>query len=437
MKSSKSFYFNIKWITIIFPILGVGIFEIMRFQVLNKYFDHLTNSLLLMIVVGVFAIFFSSWLFKKIQAIHNSLFWEQQRLKTIFEHTSDGIIVLDENCQVIDLNPAAEKLTGWSKKEVVKKISCDAMNGCSKSKEACWNSPNPDCCMNVDCGHRECWGKTCLIKHISIPYIEMCLLRKDGKKTKIAASYSYIPAIGEEKPQVKLVLRDISERKEFEKAIQNYATLEERYRLAREMHDGLAQNLVYLNIKVHNMQKKLEEQGNSDTVIKDLVEMRQVTREAVNEVRQNIFALKTSPMEEVSCFRVWIKDYLNYFGTINHIETEFNCVCMEMLILPTDIKVQLIRIIQEALTNIGKHARATKTNVSLIKNDKEIIIRIADNGQGIDFNKIKIAGKGHYGLSIMGERAQIIGGNLKILPGETGGTLVELRLPLTNIEIRK
>ena len=127
-------------------------------------------------------------------------------MKIIFQHTSDGIIVLDENCKVIALNTADERLKGWNKKEVINKFTCDLMNGCSKSKEICWNSPSPDC-MSVDCGHRECWGRTCLNKQVSFPYIEMCILRKDGRKIKIAASYSYIPAFGIQKPQVKLVIR--------------------------------------------------------------------------------------------------------------------------------------------------------------------------------------------------------------------------------------
>jgi len=428
----EDYYVNIKWMAFVIPVLWVGIYEVLRFQILGNIFTPIINSVILICSVGFFGLIFSAYLFRKIRTIHNSLFLEQQKLKTIFHHTSDGIIVLGENCQILDINPAVEKLTGWKAKEVIKKITCEEMNRCLKSTEACWNSQNPEGCMNVDCGHRECWGKTCLEKQISVPHVEMCLVCKNGKKIKVAASYSYIPAVGEEKPLVKLVLRDISEKKEFEKAIQNYATLEERYRLAREMHDGLAQALVYLNIKAYNIQKNLEKHGNHDSIINDLVEIRQVTQEAVNEVRQNIFDLKTPPRDETSCFRVWIEDYLKNFGFINHLDTEFFCNCQAALILPTDVKVQLIRIIQEALTNIRKHARATKINIFLTKNEKKLIIKITDNGKGIDLTTLNMDTKEHFGLTIMKERAQIIGGDIKIIPGEARGTLVELTLPLIN-----
>jgi signal transduction histidine kinase len=433
MRNFEDYYVNIKWMTLVIPVLGVGIYEVVRFHIFDKIFSPIINSIILMTVVGIFGFFFSYWLFIRIRSIHNSLFWEQQKLKTIFTHTSDGIIVLDENCLVLEINPAAEKLTGWKAKEVIGRFTCDEMNGCSKSKEICWNSANPDGCMNVDCGHRECWGKTCLEKQLSIPYVEMCLIRKSGEKIKVAASYSYIPPVGEERPQVKLVLRDISERKEFEKAIQNYATLEERYRLAREMHDGLAQALVYINIKAHSIQKKIENNCCSEDMVEDLNELRQVTQEAVYEVRQNIFDLKTSPREETSCFRVWIDDYLKYFGSVNHLETEFTYNYSEALVLPTEVKVQLIRIIQEALTNIRKHAGATKASINLSKDDQELVIKIVDNGRGMDFVRLNKNEKDHFGLTIMQERTQIIGGKLDILPNQPRGTVVQLRVPIANL----
>lgn len=430
----NNYYINIRWLTILIPIVGTGIYEFLRFQILSKYFEPFTNSIISMFVIGVFGVSFSTWLFNKIQAIHNTLFWEQQRLKTIFNYTSDGIIVLDEKLRVLDINPAAERLTGWSKNEVANKLTCNEMNGCNKVKETCWNSPDPEDCMSVDCGNRECWGKTCLEKKISFPYIEMCFMRKDGKRIKIGASYSFIPSIGEKKPEVKIVLRDISQKKEFEKTIQNYATLEERYRLAREMHDGLAQALVYLNIKAQNIQKKIQDKGENDLICRDLSELRQVTQEAVNEVRQNIFELKTQPVKDTGCFRVWIEDYLKYFGSINHIETELICDCKEALLLPSEIKVQLIRIIQEALSNIRKHARATKASIFLIRNKKELTIKISDNGKGIDNTLKNLNSKAHFGLSIMRERSRIIGAEIKVLSAEPRGTLIELKLPIMNIK---
>ena len=433
MRDYDDYYVNIRWLTLVLPVLGVGIYEVIRYYFLQDYFSYITNGMILMGSVGFFGMLFTLWLFKKIRTIHNTLFWEQQRLKTIFNHTSDGIIVIDEECRILDINPAAEELTGWDKKEVIGSLTCNEMIGCSENKEVCWNADNPESCMNVDCGHRECWGKTAMQKMISFPYIEMCVMKKNGQKIKASASYSYIPLVGEEKPQVKIVLRDISERKEFEMAIQNYATLEERYRLAREMHDGLAQTMVYINLKAHKIQRSLENSDCSQALLVDVVELRHVIQEAVDEVRQNIYDLKVPPVKETSCFRVWIEDYLEYIGNVNHIETEFICNCSDALILSTEAKVQLIRIIQEALTNIKKHASATKTTVIINKGSKKMTITITDNGCGINVDTLKMNSKNHFGLAIMQERAQIIGGYLKILPNHPRGTLLEITIPLTKL----
>jgi len=428
----EDYYINIRWLTFVLPVLGIGIYEFIRFYYLEERCSSLTNGILLMATVGLFGLLFSMWLFKKIRTIHNTLFWEQQRLRTIFQYTSDGIIVIDEELKVLDINPAAERLTGWGKKEIIGNMTCDEMNRCTQVKEACWSSEDPDSCMNVDCGHRECWGKTAMEKKISIPYVEMCIMKKNGQKIKAGASYSYIPSVGHEKPQVKIVLRDISERKEFELAIQNYATLEERYRLAREMHDGLAQTMVYINFKAHTIQRNLEETHCSHALRTDMVELRQVIQEAVDEVRQNIYDLKLPPSKQTSCFRVWIGDYLEYIGSLNHIETDFICNSSEALILPTEIKVQLIRIIQEALTNVKKHAFATKITVVLTKDNKIMTISIADNGRGMKGDTLNVKSKNHFGLTIMQERVQIIGGCLKILPNQPRGTLLEITVPVIN-----
>lgn len=429
MVNDDEYYVNVKWLTLVIPVLGIGIYEFVRVFFLDKYLSPLVNGFLLMIAVGLFGKYFSMWLFKQITIINSSLFREQHRLQAFFDYTSDGIVVVDEKGNILDINPSAEKLTGWNKKEVIGKLTCDQMNKCSHNKETCWNSDYSDSCMNVDCGHRECWGKTAISKMTSIPNVEMCIRKKNGQKLKVAASYSYIPPLGEEKRQVEIVLRDISERKELELAIQNYATLQERYRLAREMHDGLAQTMVYINFKARDLQQSLENINCSEPLLYEIGELSQTIQEAVNEVRGNIFDLKIPPRNERSCFRIWIEDYLKHFGSLNHIEIDFVCNCDHVLILPTDVKVQLIRIIQEAMTNIKKHASATKTILTLDKSPQKLIITIADNGRGINGN-ILFKDDRHFGLAIMRERAQIIGGSLKICPNHPRGTLVEITLPI-------
>lgn len=425
----KNYYINIKWLAIVIPILGISIYEIVRHEIFTKIFSDVTSSFILMAAAATFGTLFSHWLFKQIEDIHDKLFWEQERLKSIFTYTSDGIIVVDKNCHILKINPAAERLIGWQAEEVIGK-SCDEIIGCSRRKFQCWNNSYPDC-NNVECGHRECWAMTCIEKKISIPYVEMCILKRNGNRTQVSASYSYIPGLGEREPHVKIVMRDISERRELEKAIKNYATLEERYRLAREMHDGLAQTLVYLNIKAHNIEKNIKTE-NMDLVFKDLKEFRAVTQDVANEVRQNIFNLKNSLNTEDIPFKEWLEDYLYHFGSVSNIKAEFICQSEdEKIYIPTEVRIQLIRIVQESLVNIRKHAQASFVKVIFNKNDNFISVSIIDDGIGINKEKIiHSRSQDHFGLAIMEERSKIVGGKLDIRNNYPKGTVVEVKIPL-------
>ena len=95
--------------------------------------------------------------------------------------------------------------------------------------------------------------------------------------------------------------------------------------------------------------------------------------------------------------------------------------------------MQLIRIIQEALANIRKHAQASEASIHLNKNREKIILKIIDNGKGINVKDLQKVKKEHFGLGIMAERARSIGGSLEIKNNDPSGTIVELQIPNSNL----
>lgn len=424
-------YTNLKWITIVIPIVTLTIFEILRFNVLNNALSIISGSILLLVFFALGGFLFSQAVFKYIQQKNNELYYERQRLQALFEHTSDGIIIIDELRRVIDINPAAEKLTGWQKEKVIGKISCCQLNGCFEEKGQCIESEGEDSCLNHECGHSQCWGLTCMKQKSCVPYVEMCLRRKDGIKVPVAASYSYIPAIGDEKPQVKIVFRDISQRKELERAVQTVAVLEERYRISREMHDGLAQDLCLLNMKVKSM-KNIVENNDDESYQNEFEMITSIIKNALAEVRQTIFDLKVRP-QQMACFTSWLKDCLNDYSIKNTVIANLECEFENKLIFPNEIRVQLARVVQEALNNIRKHAYATEIRVNVKIIDGGVVINIQDNGKGFDINE-KINDKEHFGLSIMQERIRLIGGKLEINSKPNIGTTLKLQIPLQQIE---
>ena len=100
-------------------------------------------------------------------------------------------------------------------------------------------------------------------------------------------------------------------------------------------------------------------------------------------------------------------------------------------LFPRDAQISIYRILQEALTNIGKHAQAKNIKVLIEKNEDGILMRVEDDGKGFDLTKalLKEAAERGWGLATMKERARILGGSLDLWSQEGDGTQISLRIP--------
>jgi signal transduction histidine kinase len=206
------------------------------------------------------------------------------------------------------------------------------------------------------------------------------------------------------------------------------AALEERDRLAREMHDNLAQALGYLNLKA-SLTSDLLAHGEADQARAGLVEMKQITREAYTDTREAIFNLRntvSAGRDLMPMLREYLAEYRAHYG----LDTQLVMDDTTTIEFSTDVAVQLSRIIQEALTNIRKHAQATRAWVRFDREGEQIRIVVEDNGQGFDLNATRADGEAHFGLQIMRERAASVGGTAELDPQIGRGTRVVIRVPL-------
>jgi two-component system nitrate/nitrite sensor histidine kinase NarX len=188
------------------------------------------------------------------------------------------------------------------------------------------------------------------------------------------------------------------------------AVLEERERLAREMHDSLAQVLGYLHLKSQGAQASLSS-GNTDRVREDLAEITSVSHEAYADVREAILGLR----ETVSPHRGFVdalREYLVKFSHQAGVPTKVEIVGDREPNLSPEAEVQLMRVIQEALTNVRKHSGARKACVGLDQREG-LRITIEDDGKG--FNPADLdENSDHFGLYTMRERVERVGGRLVI-----------------------
>mgnify|MGYP001577408504 CR=1 FL=1 len=227
--------------------------------------------------------------------------------------------------------------------------------------------------------------------------------------------------------------------------VHNLAILEERERLGREIHDNLAQSLSTLKLQTSHVQDLLR--GDNITLAQaQLTEMLHIASEAHLDVREAIFNLRQSA-SFAGEFLPALQAYLSRFRQTHGIDAQIEIQDGLNTNLPPGIGIQLMRIIQEALTNVRKHSGAGKARVRLVqsvadcepdrmRNNGELFsVEIEDDGNGFlsqrDSSDAADKGGAGVGLLVMQERAESMGGCLKIDSQPGSGTRIRVQVPLS------
>jgi two-component system nitrate/nitrite sensor histidine kinase NarX len=209
--------------------------------------------------------------------------------------------------------------------------------------------------------------------------------------------------------------------------LHNMAVLEERDRLAREIHDHLSQTLGYINIKTTMIDDQLA--GEKVTTAREgLRELKDAAKIAYTDVREAIFNLRTSISPESGLLRTlqsYLSDYHLHYG----LDIALTVAEGDLVELPPESAAQILRIIQEALVNVRKHSGADKVRVICQTEGDQLGIIIEDNGQGFTPDQAPGADQQHYGLQIMRERAESVGGTLTLDSRLGQGTRVIIHVP--------
>ncbi|PKN92437.1 MAG: hypothetical protein CVU44_14980 [Chloroflexi bacterium HGW-Chloroflexi-6] len=200
------------------------------------------------------------------------------------------------------------------------------------------------------------------------------------------------------------------------------AVVDERTRLAREIHDGLAQTLAFLKIQAAQMQNYLS-RGETERLTSTLQASYRTLSDAYLDARQAIDNLRRVPS---SSLRDWLGEVLADFRESAGIKAELTVFDVSGDFPPT-VQAQLIRIVQEALSNVRKHAQAGEVIVRVHEHDGYILLEVRDNGVGFLSDTLDVASR--YGLRGMRERSEMIGADFQVSSQPNQGTLVSLRLP--------
>ena len=203
----------------------------------------------------------------------------------------------------------------------------------------------------------------------------------------------------------------------------------ERERIARELHDSLPQLLAYLNTKIGAIYLYVENE-NKPEALENLRQLENASHHLLMDVRDAIHGLRASRLLD-SGLAPAIQNYIEQFKELCSIPVTFtHDPILDTLRPDPEIEVQALRIVQEALSNVRKHARAATASVEMLFKEGQVVLVIKDNGIGFNPESLLADGKSHYGMQTMRERAECNGGKfmIKSQPGE--GVTITVSLPL-------
>ena len=209
--------------------------------------------------------------------------------------------------------------------------------------------------------------------------------------------------------------------------VRTLAVEAERQALAREMHDSLAQVLAFVNAKAQAVEQYLR---NADIAAarQQMAELSAAAREVYADIREGIAALRVDVSGK--SLHQLIDEYVAQFGESSGLSVVVDwSVPDTALDLPPTAEVQLLRIVQEALANVRRHAAAEQVEVRVSADEGQLVLVVADDGRGFEPRARAPDSRPRFGLQTMAERANAIGGALEVESTLGAGTRVRLCLP--------
>jgi signal transduction histidine kinase len=325
--------------------------------------------------------------------------------QTMIEQLHDGMLVLDPRGRVASLNPAAQAILRVTEKRSLGQPIQDLLPGCTE-----WTGD----LQAAEAGQAE-------IRLGVGPETRYYTLEKSALKNWRGLEVGHL-----------LLLHDVTRLKQAQAQIieqqRALAMLQEREQLARELHDSLGQSFAFVSTQGQAIRRLLG-RGDVSTADEYVGRLVEVAREADVDIRESIRGLHGMHLEQ-GLFLA-LAQYLTQYEKNNLIHIELiRPVSLQDGCFDPLVEVQLVRILQEALTNIRKHASARHVEIKFEAGDGCVTVTVKDDGQGFDPASIMEESGEHIGLRVMNERASSVGGNVSLHSVVGQGTRVLVQVPV-------
>jgi PAS domain S-box-containing protein len=364
-------------------------------------------------------------------AHENTLHESEERFRCAMNSTAEGIYTIDTQGKVTYINSSAETMFGWTSAELLGKKMHDVTH-----------YRHPD---GTPFPASQCPGLQVLEKGIQLRDHKDVFIRKDGTFFPVVFSSSPLKSDGRTVGVV-VCFRDDSMRRQEEEALRQeledstsklrelsgkllQIQDEERRRIARELHDGVGQLIVALNL---NLSKLNDEKDNlSPTARQSLDENSRLTEQALQEIRTMSHLLHPPLLDEMG-LEAALRWYGDGFAERSKISVSMDLAPGFSDGLPRDLALSLFRTVQECLTNVHRHSGSSTAHVRISRSSRQITLVVQDEGKGIPFEiQSRISSGASFGVGLRGMRERIrqFGGRMDIR-SDPGGTQIVVVLPV-------
>lgn len=342
---------------------------------------------------------------------------EQELLANVFTHSPDGILVLDQELNIIRMNPVAGHMMQIGEEAAV-------LNFCSV-------------CSNYPGLHKLCSYQNCFITEPGAQVMTLQLTTPSGIKKSMNASLSQYqdPIYG---PLNILRMQEVEgQRQEEQNQIARMITHSilsaqenERKRISRELHDGIGQSLysILIQTEIIKASQETEEEAAED---EPMTALQESIRHTIEDIRDLSAELRPSALDDIGLVPA-LRNYVRLYGQKFGIQVLFTMEG-DSGRLPSAHEIALYRIVQEALTNAAKYSQTEVVDVKLKLQPEFAELVIRDYGTGFVITTELRQGVGLYSME---ERVNILGGEFEIesTPGE--GTVIRVKVPITGQHTR-
>ncbi len=396
---------RIRWLRYILPLVLVLIvigYQLGIAQALERFYGHNVHygveigfySLTGPLVTWLMLI----WVERKLveqDRLERQVQAQSQQLASLTAVSADAIFSLDAAGLVTSWNRGAERMLGYEAAVMIGRPLTQFL-------------PEADTLANR------------LARQGVVQNFETTAFASDGRSLTVNLTQTQLVDSSEAASASLIVMRDVTARREKETILE-----EERARIARDLHDGVAQTLYFLALKADMVKQQIR--SDAEQTLVDLGEIGQKARQVIREVRRTIFALRPLDWSDtgfIPALRQFVQGFTEQVGWQSDVRI------VDDVIIPARLEPTIFRLVQESLNNVAKHAEANQVWVTLQTNQQANQLSIIVRDDGVGFDPATISGKG-MGISQMQTRVTAVAGTMHIQSQPGKGTNITVHLPLT------